>query len=66
VKLQQVVHFLWRTLDEEEVDKTNARIKNEMTQELQQQFVEAWRNELGVKVNDRLMQQYFVQAPTEQ
>ncbi len=65
VKLQQVVPYA-DNLDTDEVEKTNARIKSEMTQELQQQFVEAWRNELGVKVNDRLMQQYFVQAPTEQ
>jgi peptidyl-prolyl cis-trans isomerase D len=64
IKLQQIVTFSG-DLDAAEVEKTNARIKNETTQELQQQFVEAWRNDLGVKVNDRLMQQYFMQAPTE-
>ncbi len=62
IKLQQIVPYTG-TIDATSLAQASTRLKTEMAQEIQQEFVTGWRNRLGAGVNDTLMQQYF--APKE-
>lgn len=47
--------------DNSAITAQSNRVKDEVTQEVQQEFIDAWRRQLGTAINDKLMQQYFVE-----
>lgn len=58
IKLQDIIPYDG-IIDNGALAHAGTRIKGEVAQEIQQEFVAGWRNRLGVGVNDALIQQYF-------